>query len=201
MSMLEDTSKSNSKLRRHLQNMTGEFIGLRVAEQLAKIEALRAKHNHSIVLVQAAVLANQRTWDFNCHAFAFGLHGTEEFWSIRESQPDAWPTRTFVSQQLLPHLEPVPDSDRSPGDLILYFSGKSVNHSGIVGTQLVRSKWGSAHTWDHRVFEVPTSFGSTVQYFKRPPSSVVVTAYTEFTRQPNRALQPTAVRNDLSGRG
>ena len=194
--MLRRISAANPRLRWHLQNITGEFTGVRVAEQLAKIDALKAKHNHSIVLVQSAVLANQRTWNFNCHAFAFGLHETEEFWSIRESQPDVWPTGTFVSQLLVPRLEPISEDNQRVGDLIVYFSGQSVTHSGIVGDQLVRSKWGSAHTWDHRIFEVPTSFGSTVRYFKRVPSCDVVAAYTEFCKAAQQAFAADGGRRD-----
>ena len=193
--------KTNARLREHLQNITGEFTGLRVGEQLVKIEALRVRHRHSINLVQAAVIADQRTWNFNCHAYALGLHETQDFWRIREELPDVWPTGTFVSRRLLPNLQPVSDPDQCPGDLIVYFSGQSVNHSGIVGNRLVRSKWGSAHTWEHGVFEVPTSFGSEVRYFRRPEQSTVVAAYNEFAMQPNIGLQPTAMGADLNRRG
>jgi hypothetical protein len=190
--MPKKPATGDSRLRRRLQNITGEFIGVHVAEQLDRIEALKATYHHSIVVAQVAVLTDQRTWNFNCHAFAFGLHETEEFWTIRENQPAAWPTGTFVSRLLLPHLEPVPEGDQQPGDLIIYFCDRSVNHSGIVRERLIRSKWGSAHTWDHRVYEVPTSFGSTVRYFKRPVLSDVVAAYTQFAGQPNIALEPSA---------
>ena len=104
----------------------------------------------------------------------------DEFWTIRESQPDVWPTGIFVEQLLLPRLEPISTGNQRAGALIVYFSGESVTHSGVVGQELIRSKWGSAHTWDHCIFEVPTSFGSTVRYFKRMPLLDVAAAYVKF---------------------
>jgi hypothetical protein len=193
-------ANSDGGLRERLQYITGEYIGLRVAEQVRLIEELKTEYAHSISLLQLAVIPDQRTWNYNCHAFAFGLNTTDVFWQIRENQPEAWPTGTFVSERLLACLNPAVNDPR-PGDVIVYFSGDTATHSGAVGERLIRSKWGSAHTWEHPIFEVPTSFGSTVRYFERPAVSDVVTAYMEFAKQPNLALHPTAAQSKASGRG
>jgi len=31
---------------------------------------------------------------------------------------------------------------------------------------MIESKWGTAHLWRHRLFEVPLRYGSTVRFFK-----------------------------------
>jgi hypothetical protein len=65
---------SNHKLREALS----EAIGHDLADQPSLVKRLRVEFPHSVELFCQAICSDPRTWQFNCHAFATGLSGTEE---------------------------------------------------------------------------------------------------------------------------
>ncbi len=171
---------TSEQLRRALQEITDNHTRLLVSEQIGLIEGLKSRYLHSIRLLRAAVPADQRTWNFNCHAFAFGLSESDDFWRLREERPAVWPTGEFVCKWLLPAMQLITEVGLANSALVLYFDDDRVTHLGTIQGGMVQSKWGSAHTWEHRVFEVPISFGSTVRYYQRPDLKDAVRAYVEF---------------------
>jgi hypothetical protein len=71
-------------------------------------------------------------------------------------------------------MKPAPD-----GNVVLYFDGDHITHSARMNRGILISKWGRAHTWQHGLWEVPTSYGSRVEYYQAPPADSVATAYLD----------------------
>jgi hypothetical protein len=170
----------NPELRQRLERITEEYTEWVVGLQILAIAALREEWPHAISLIQEAVIGEPRTYDFNCHAFAFQLHELDAFWEIRLSKPDLRPTGRFVLDRLVPSMESVDLREARRGDVGLHFDEGGVTHSGVLADRDIESKWGTAHRWQHRLFEVPSSYGSHARYFRRPASKSVVDAYLEF---------------------
>ena len=123
---------------------------------------------------------DRRTWDFNCHSYAFGLSSTEEYWIIRERNRSIWPDGEFVKTWLGPHLTERPRESVEDGDLAVYFSGRRVTHSGVVSGDGIISKWGTAHTWRHLEWEIPICFGFEARYYQRLSIAEVIQLYQSY---------------------
>jgi hypothetical protein len=54
------------------------------------------------------------------------------------------------------------------GDIVFYFSddGRFKHAARMLGNGRVVSKWGIGHLYEHEIFEVPESYGSTVRFFR-----------------------------------
>jgi hypothetical protein len=173
----------NAELRQQLQRITDEFTGCLVQLQIQHIERLRGDWNHRIRLVEPAVAGKPRTYDFNCHAFTFGLHELQVFWELRRVKPELWPTGEFVTNRLMAAMPRIRRADAVQGDVVLYFNADRIAHSGICARRdVVESKWGTAHRWRHGVFEVPSSYGNMTRYFRRPSPEHVRVAFLEFAK-------------------
>ncbi len=170
---------SNLELRRRLQEITAQYTGWQVHRQVIAVDDLRDQLPHSVTLVQEAVISDPRTFDFNCHAFTFGLHDLEDFWTIRHTSPLVWPTGRFVCDRLLTTMMEIEASAARPGDLVLYFDAQRLAHSGRIVDQSIESKWGTAHRWRHPALEVPLSFGHQLRWFRAPDLPTVAAAYLE----------------------
>jgi hypothetical protein len=143
--------------------------------QVRRIESLASEHPHSIQLVHPATSANVDSFDFNCHAFTFGIHTAPEFRELRSKLPDVVPDGPFVATLIGSLLHE--SFEPTDGDFVLYFEHTSIRHSGIFRAGRVRSKWGGAHTWEHEIFEVPSSYGSLVRYYVQVPSDRILDAF------------------------
>ena len=156
-------------LRASLQDITDRYVGFLVGQQIPKIIALRTIYPHSILISDKVRLGYPRTFAFNCHAFTFGLSKMEECWAARE---DLCPNGAFVLAHLLPMME-----QHTEGNIAVYFDGDRVTHSGRINNGTVISKWGTAHTWQHGVWEVPTSYGSRVECYLAPAADWLKKTY------------------------
>lgn len=58
--------------------------------------------------------------------------------------------------------------DAREGDIVLYFNEDGrFKHAGLIGANgRVVSKWGIGHLYQHELFEVPESYGTTVRFFR-----------------------------------
>ena len=66
------------------------------------------------------------------------------------------------------HLVDVSQTEAQEGDLIFYFSEDSFEHAGLLCPgDRVRSKWGLGHLYDHKILEVPMSYGTEMKFYKR----------------------------------
>ncbi len=53
-------------------------------------------------------------------------------------------------------------------NLVMYFQNESFKHVGLaLDENRVLSKWGTGHLYNHLTWEVPTSYGNKVRYFKK----------------------------------
>lgn len=120
--------------------------------------------------MRKSVWAPPRTFAFNCHAFTFGLSKMEECWAAGD---DIYPNGAFVTANVLPIMKQHVD-----GSIAVYFDADRVTHSGRINNGTVISKWGTAHTWQHALWEVPTSYGSR-EYYQAPNPELVKNAYLE----------------------
>lgn len=63
--------------------------------------------------------------------------------------------------------EYVETTERVPGNLVIYFSGKYPSHAGILQSDTkVRSKFGFGHVYDHPITVVPSMYG-TARFFRK----------------------------------
>jgi hypothetical protein len=172
--------RSSTQFRGDLQAITEDFTGAAVGRQLAAIDALRRGRPHGVRAIATVDLSDHRSWRFNCHAYSLGLCDQEVFWCLQESHPDAWPNSEFVTDCLLPGMTAVSEQDAPAGALVLYYSGSSLSHSGVLRGNLIHSKWGRCHTWEHGLFELPQSYGAEALYFQPPPVGVALDAFLRF---------------------
>jgi len=169
-------------LRRALLDITRQYTGLAVGEQVGAVRTLAEMSPHGIWAVRTVDLDDVRSWRFNCHAFTFGLWRQEASWKLQDTHPDAWPDGSFVVRHLLPVMSPVRPGDMPDEVAILYYEGDQLRHSGLQRGERVRSKWGDSHTWEHGLFEVPASYGERVAHYVVPPSDIVVDAFVHFAK-------------------
>jgi len=76
--------------------------------------------------------------------------------------PGAEFIQSLISGGLLEETQE-PEDD----DVVLYFRGEVAKHAGKVRGDVVISKWGLGHVWQHPAFEVPKSYGDVILTFKR----------------------------------
>jgi hypothetical protein len=161
-------------LRTALQRITDEYTGLLIGQQVPKIVELQSRCPHGILVINRAKLGSPRTFNFNCHAYTFGLHGIEACW--RAADEVLCPDGAWVAKHVLPQLEPSAD-----GSVVVYFDEDRVTHSARRHRDLLISKWGRAHTWQHGLWEVPTSYGSRAEYYVAPPADWASRIFVEST--------------------
>lgn len=167
-------------LREALLDLTRQYTGLAVGEQLAAVQTLAEMCPHGIRAIRTVDLDDVRSWRFNCHAFTFGLWQRDAFWALQDTHPDAWPDGSFVAHYLLPVMSSVPPGEMLDEVVTLYYEGDQLKHSGLQRGGRVRSKWGDCHTWEHGLFEVPASYGERVAHYVVPDADVAVDAYIRF---------------------
>lgn len=168
------------ELRTKLEEMTKRFTGLVITHQVQVVENIKQEYPHRIAVRSMADPRSLRTWRFNCHAFTFGLWQQEAFWHLQTSCPDCWPDGAFVTNYLLPGMCQISETDIRAGNLVLYFDSERLTHSGVVYDDLIRSKWGDGHVWEHALFEVPKSYGERAEYYTAPPNNLALDAYVKF---------------------
>jgi hypothetical protein len=137
-----------------------------VQEHPARIEALQSKHGHTITVVDSEYPIERYT----CGVHAFYLIEDPTYVEIAGfglSRTFAGPEFIdfLVQNELLsPRQQPI-----VPGDLIVYFDGDTFRHVERMKTEArVLSKWGTGWLFEHGVWEVPSNYGETIQYFVGP---------------------------------
>jgi hypothetical protein len=150
-----------------LSQITQEFIGERVGEQITAIDALRARTPHSIRLVSAAVPGDRATFGFTCFQYAFALvDPPPAIVTIATLYPHVFPSREFVEFLIRNALVEVTEDLVQDGDSIVYADQGIIRHAGVMKRGRVQSKWGTAHLWEHGVLEVPVEYGSELRFFR-----------------------------------
>ena len=176
-----DGQVRRTPLRRELERLTTSLTYERIGEQAPAIEALRAIHPHSLELVAAAVPGRPETYRFTCFQHAFKLMDPpESIVEICTRFPDIFPNGEFVSFLISEYLTLVDPALATDGDVVVYLSDTRPVHAAVIEGNQLRSKWGLAHMWRHRVDEVPEKYGDRVLAFKPLSREVAVAAFLTF---------------------
>jgi len=82
-------------------------------------------------------------------------------------------------------LEEMAEADAREGDLVIYFNDEGrFKHAGLkLGKDRVVSKWGTGRLYEHGLFEVPESYGTTVRFFRRLTFEVAYKHFRWFAEQ------------------
>jgi hypothetical protein len=69
-------------------------------------------------------------------------------------------------------------------DVLFYFSKETFRHAGLhLDDNRVISKWGTGHLYEHKLFEVPESYGTEVRAFRRLTYDEAMDHFVDFARQ------------------
>lgn len=177
----------NSELRRRLQEITDAATKQQMnADQRAEmIQELSANHPHSI-----RQLPEQRL-NYNCFEYAFELVGSHLYEHIAEVDCAARRNVFFAGSEFARFLIEtgtlikVGENEARPGDVVTYFDDLGVpQHAGKIASddQLINSKWGGGPLLEHRLWEVPESYGKAVRFFRAIPADKAEQVFSEFCR-------------------
>src|SRR6266851_5671606 len=133
-----------------------------ITDHPAAIAALTSRHPHSI-----RHLPELSKQPYNCFTHALGLLDSDRVQKVLQRDADwygfagikvgsEFMARLIADQTLTSH---------SAGELTVYFFDVTPRHAGLVTGERVRSKWGIGNLWDHAVWEVPASYGETVERY------------------------------------
>ena len=162
-----DQHPAHEQLRKELLQVTRDLIGDQVQEQIARVEALSGQYHHRIRIVQEADPNRPDTFQYTCFQHAFDLVDPPEIVrTIATTFVDVYPNSEFVSFLIANDLQERRPDAVANGDVAVYWDRGHIKHAGLVDMPDIIAKWGTAHLWRHRAFEVPTSYGDQVRVFQ-----------------------------------
>jgi hypothetical protein len=142
----------------------------------ALVEELHQRCPHSITVVE-------RAGSYTCFQHAFSLvEPPAVVRTIGIVHTDVFPSPDFVEYLVKNVLVAVHRDESGIGDLVLYRDGLEARHAGVLHGRGIRSKWGIGHLWDHALFEVPATYGTTIEYFRSISQATAVTAFLRYAR-------------------
>lgn len=179
---MDPTREANSPaLRRALHRITTDLVGERVREQLDAIRGLA--DGHSISLVQEAHPNDESTYRFTCFQYAFELtEPPRGIVDLATLYPEVYPNSEFVGFLVREYLEEVQPEDVRNGDIVIYYDAAATHAGRVVDGQVI-SKWGTAHTWRHGLFEVPEPYGNVVRFFRPMAREDSVCAFLDYAAE------------------
>lgn len=183
-------------LRSELQRIT-ETSGF---NQEGDITTLGMTHPHSISLVAAST---EYPHGYNCFMYALGLAVLpDRLAALAREHEDAFPSARFVARLVEKGLQEIPAAEADDGDLALYFDqAENPSHSGVLQDGFVMSKWGAGHIWKHLLFEIPSSYGVRVRFYRRISREDALRLFEQFADEIARpglpAQAPLAYRPDI----
>ena len=80
-------------------------------------------------------------------------------------------------------MDQIDSKEVEDGDVVVYSDDGVVKHAGRVQDGMIVSKWGTAHLWWHRLYEVPLRYGSTVKFFKALASTDSELAFLHYAEE------------------
>jgi hypothetical protein len=163
-----------SGLRHALQSMTEETDGARHPELLRK---LSREHPNTITILESL----HPLHCYTCFVHAFGFTEMPQYVSIAQigfnyvyASPDF--AHWLCDQG---RLVEVTGSDLVPNDLALYTStdGRFRHAAIFFGSDRFQSKWGLGYLFEHRLFEVPDSYGNSARFFRGLPYAQAIRSF------------------------
>jgi hypothetical protein len=163
----------NNALRRALDGVTDHLLA---HEHACVIEGLKAIYPHSIALLDDPP---DQPHGYNCYMYALGMHRLPDDLMDLALNVDLSPNGAFVA-----HLVASGALERDDeGELVIYFGPPMPKHAGLRQGRTVKSKWGIGRLWSHWIDEVPLSYGSRVQFFKRLPNGNAESLYRHYAEK------------------
>lgn len=164
-------------------------------DQKAAFDIIRSTHPHSIRSAKLELfseLSEGVTPPYDCFTFALDLIDCEERIAAREYAPstisgirllgieDVLPSTSFLQFLQLP-IQTSMQCCRN-GDLVVYCDeAKNALHAGKFVDGTVISKWGmKGWLWQHDLWEVPTKYGTSVQFYSHRPKNFIRQKYLEY---------------------
>jgi len=124
----------------------------------ARLEELRETFQHSIAMRPF----DEECQDCNCVMYALDFRMSEPSTPFGRFYADTEYLRWLIDQgHLVEALEAPAD-----GLLAVYWNGDRVKHVGVARADgSVASKWGIGFLYEHREWEVPSTYGDSIRYF------------------------------------
>lgn len=124
----------------------------------AKLEEIRLRYPHSIEMLPFS----EPLGECNCVMYAFKFHMESPYTLFGRFYANTNFVQSLIEQGYLININENPKR----GSLVIYFKDGKVEHIGIAfSTNRIVSKWGIGHLYEHEPLEVPSSYGSSIQYF------------------------------------
>ena len=167
-------------LREALDQITWRYRGLEVGEQIEEVERLRNQFPHSITVRQRVTDARPGDNQFTCFMHALDLSAPPSLVvniikRFDHVYPGAEFIRLLIEHQLLKAI-----SEPEEGAVLIYALDGTPKHAGKFAGDMVVSKWGLGHVWQHHMFEVPASYGDSVDVFGRVDSETAAAWFVEY---------------------
>ena len=114
--------------------------------------------------------------NFNCFVFIFGLQDNSDFLGGKN------PIQQEFIKYLIKNDILIPLESPQINGLILYENEKGeITHGGIMaGKDQVLSKWMWGPIIEHKIWDVPSSFGNKISFFKRPATIEINGKYNDY---------------------
>lgn len=174
------TAGQTNALRNKLEEV---FEAQDWSEYLSRLTAATRGFPNAIVLLNSPYPIERYT----CVVHVFEFTEKPEFVAIASRGFNVVIAGPRFVEWLLEHrlLTEVSEAEMREGDLILYFdpSGR-IKHAGLNrGNGRVESKWGKGGLFQHNIFEIPASYGSTVRFFRRIPSEEALQHFKQYAKE------------------
>lgn len=147
---------------------------MRLREQLQEISAneqlLISEQTKAIERLGVKSVSEPDKWQhMNCFAYALGLGEWPQYAGYVEPPPKGpgiFANSAFINY-LFQKAALHPAEEMESGSIALYFDGVQARHAGIVLRQdVICSRWGNIATFEHCLWEVPSSYGADVRYYQ-----------------------------------
>ncbi len=158
---------NDTEFRAALDVITGAHIKEDVGKQLQLVAELATSCPHSISVVRTALPDDERTFNYTCFQYAFDLvDPPQAIVDIARLYKHIYPSSEFVQYLTEQYLEEISPKGAVDGDVVVYLNTDTITHAGKLRSDRIVSKWGTAHLWQHRLFEIPLRYGMTVRFFR-----------------------------------
>lgn len=149
-------------LRQELQEMTQNT---NVADHVRLLKELTLKHPNSIQIVPSSDHISRYT----CLMHALAFTEKQDYIDIVTSGDGRIFAGADFAHWLLKegYLHPLCFNQLQVDDLVIYFCVDRFKHIGLwKENNRVLSKWGTGNLYDHKLMEVPSSYGETVCFYR-----------------------------------
>ena len=175
-------------------DLTSEKVDIRLRVKLEQITRqefekhpnlianLHSEYPHSIELATEVAPLNVPLLHFTCFNYAFDLLDSNVM-RVVNAFPKLLSDGQFVSNLVKHRLEEFSATEIRNGDMVMYSDEKEIKHSGKAFSGFVISKWGRiGYLWRHRLFEIPSSYGDNVRFFRRLDRSVSEQVFLDYAK-------------------